>query len=87
MLVVRRCRDIAIQLCVKDDLLHNKFYTDVRFLFPALRMERPLTHRSGKSGLALQSNYSVQHRSDILIEEQVNGISVQMYRLYKTIHM
>ena len=31
-------------------------------------MERPLTL---KSGVALQSNYSVQHRSDILMEDQV----------------
>lgn len=40
-------------------------------------MERPLTMKSGKSGksgVALKSHYSVHHRSDILIEEQVSYI-------------
>ncbi|XP_052764355.1 uncharacterized protein LOC128206119 isoform X3 [Mya arenaria] len=51
-------------------------------------MERPMTYKSGKSGksgLALQSNYSVQHRSDILIEEQVDTVHASQLALKKAL--
>ncbi|XP_052261939.1 uncharacterized protein LOC127865911 isoform X4 [Dreissena polymorpha] len=45
-------------------------------------MERPLTL---KSGLGLQSNYSVHHRSDILLEEQIETVKKNQLDLKKAL--
>ncbi|KAL4239547.1 HEAT repeat containing 9 [Mactra antiquata] len=48
-------------------------------------MDRPHTMKSGKSGVALQSNYSVHHRSDILMEEQIEAVRKSQEDLKKAL--
>ncbi|XP_053391343.1 uncharacterized protein LOC123563746 isoform X3 [Mercenaria mercenaria] len=51
-------------------------------------MKRPLTMKSGKSGksgVALKSNYSVHHRSDILMEEHIESVQKGQEELKKAL--